>query len=975
MTQAYKAGGAHMRNQSIEDVIPSAIQWNNDDTHCKYQLNLETIDGKLTNARRYYCDNSTAISLGKSADVYQGSSTILDNPTDENFVDTQDIVILHNLQTNTQDKILVYGAVHETPEVYTITEAQSTDNANTFETEVIANFITHVASVGAFSWTPDASFNSTCTISWDFVDTYDLDLIGVGRVGYMTQSNFDTRLKNACAQIEALRLELANITYANTNYYWGNTIEGVGTSYCTLDGAVYCSAQTTYKYLGEDTNLNAALLTCRKLYAWARWLSAVTSTANRHTDKMYSGISTQVTNLYNLSGNLFDASGYTAVATHCQGAQLLPTATYTAKTSSTSTVKNICQLKLYRDTHTFVYTAQEPTDITAVQAVNYGYNMLKDNPYTFTNTASDYSTYNLDGIIPYKGNTVCTQAKVGEELVYKLVYRYPSTKATEHITARWYVQDINGVDANKTELTTPEVVNATDITPGNEVSITTSQIPYKQFVLTCELYKKTDFTTQYNTYKTTEVYDKLAPLGTITLAFYNLTADTTEKLLKEGVTYDLTTATGMCGWLDRLCVWGVNGAENCIFISECDDPTWFPYPNNVDILDAPIIKAIPLDDTMYVFTHNSIYTYTYTSDSGSISLKATKIQSNLNISDLPDSINAMESMLTFISRNELYMIVPAGVNSARYGSMILAPVSTPVTQLFQGDKAFATARAAYLGSGITDVSDSDLNVTTDYFVDGNEFVINMQSSQALPNSTKYLTVQYRYSTKLRSWVVQAYTDCPLGTLIRPIAQLNTSNLYFLSCPHITSASTHYVAKQLTLVKSQEAPENTTWFRPTTDTGMVTLDTPVYYLDRGQLDPAVGFKKKFRQFTYDINELEHGQALRVSNAAVIDNNYAHLSHYTLPADFADQIDIEAGDTANIQYVPQDEYELDGLDEDFNNLWLKSEQDLSYLYCKNKVVRVNGLGKGTKLEPIIRIETDSQFDLANLTLIWRQMSGKR
>ena len=146
-------------------------------------------------------------------------------------------------------------------------------------------------------------------------------------------------------------------------------------------------------------------------------------------------------------------------------------------------------------------------------------------------------------------------------------------------------------------------------------------------------------------------------------------------------TYSLDKAQGMTYWNNRIILWDTPEDNTVLFTSEVNNPSWFPYPIGVDNFEDKIIKAVPLLDTLLVFTKSKIYTLNV----GPSGLGYTRsiIQSNLSIKEEDtDLIIPYKNMVFFKSGNYYYMIVPNTNTISNTGSLKIAPISNPIKELF-----------------------------------------------------------------------------------------------------------------------------------------------------------------------------------------------------------------------------------------------------------------------------------------------------
>lgn len=298
----------------------------------------------------------------------------------------------------------------------------------------------------------------------------------------------------------------------------------------------------------------------------------------------------------------------------------------------------------------------------ASEAVNYGYNMLLSAPYTFSDQTGA-SVFEMEGILPYDSRFTGSNTPVllmtpkrNSRIWFRCYYNIPSS-GTYDIVWSWKEVSADewtefGRQTGIIDITTP--LQASLIAPTTEV------------LVRCEAYK-------YESGTVSEVVDKAMTVGFDFSLEDNQTISNVEQK-----NYDLTTATGMYSWKNRLVLWGVPEDPTILWVSDLNEPTYFPYPNNITVFDEPIISVIELMDNLIVFTKSKVYQVT-TEDG--VSWSTSVVQSNLFINDWDKHlIQSVRNMLYFKSGNYYYMIVPKRESDT--GELILAPITTPITDFF-----------------------------------------------------------------------------------------------------------------------------------------------------------------------------------------------------------------------------------------------------------------------------------------------------
>lgn len=483
----------------------------------------------------------------------------------------------------------------------------------------------------------------------------------------------------------------------------------------------------------------------------------------------------------------------------------------------------------------------EVKDVLPAQAINYGYNMLKKEPYTFKNVELTSGTVTLLGVLPYDADTdkMLLTAKLGTSIKFRLTYKYPKAdrdNTKEKYYTSWEIYDLDNASSASTVI--QDMSASPLVIPGDEITLVHTPA-VKSFGLVVKLYKLTDIsddgsitTTEQLKTKLESMTDKyIAPTQIITLASYYLTNDEANVKANnlELVKYDIAQAQGMCSWRNKLVVWGVKGAEHILFTSDISNPGYFPYPNGVEVFDNVIIKAVPYLDKLLVFTADALYMLTL--DTSGLTYAVNKVQDRLAIAHA-DSANIVPvlNMVHFKSGNYYYMIVPK-IQSLT-GELQLAPISRPIEQLLDNFK-----------ENISDVFNTVYNLTYDtvtllnaytYVADNNLCNVYKVACKKGAETISIINVVLRYDTNIRAWTIWTYG-----------AGACSDHLYEITA----TGDVKYVSvKDNALVVLKE--DNNTCV----DTFYTDINNN-QYLDTGFRRHAEQLKKRFREVQFAVNSLQ------------------------------------------------------------------------------------------------------------------------
>lgn len=493
-----------------------------------------------------------------------------------------------------------------------------------------------------------------------------------------------------------------------------------------------------------------------------------------------------------------------------------------------------------------------PLQVTPYQAVNYGYNMLLTSPYEFTNEINPAGILDLQGLLPYdEANKLKFNAQVGEDINFKLIYRYPNTAPTYKV--QWEVQEL-GVLSGVQVL--QEVADSPVYTGGDDIEYTLRP-PYKQFSVIVKVYASGDLT---------------KPIKVLQLASYYLTNDSEETNKNiDPVNYELSKATGMSKFMNRTVLWGVNGAKNTLFMSDINDPSYFPFPHAAEPVGEDIVHCVPLLENLLVFTETRLISYTPDYITGGFTRKTIQENLNMNYYDR-NTIKVVRNMVYFKSNNYYYMVVPN--NIAGPGELQLAPISKPIELLLD-----------YFDESIESILNEVYNVDFTLSTEGIEWDLelidfyNYLDNSQMKNVYKYRlqfgeTIHYievilAYDTLLRNWSMLIWETNTHRLL--PYRQMVTESTVYANLYKATGGNMH-----IQLIKRNEREANDTF---KLDGEVVRFIKNYQLLDTGSRAHNEDYKKRFRELQFMINNLTGDDLEFYPNFIIDDDNRKPLFTYT------------------------------------------------------------------------------------------------
>lgn len=286
-----------------------------------------------------------------------------------------------------------------------------------------------------------------------------------------------------------------------------------------------------------------------------------------------------------------------------------------------------------------------PKELTPKEAVMWGYNMLSTTPYNFSNTNAA-GTIQLLGTLPYDASGQLIMSPVVNQTVHLECFYAAPSPSTHRFVWEWKEPGASGwLKLKEATLDTGAKTKATCV----------FSAPTTSAMIRVSAYQGT----------ATDP-DQVLTIGlNFNKGSYGSTANITPK------NYSLHTCIGMTYWHNQLVVYGPKEDRTMLFVSEVNDPGYFPFPAKADHFDEPIIHAMPLLDNLLVFTTTALHILTLNADG--LSWGKQTLQKNLDIKEWDlHLIRTVKNMVFFKSGNFYYMVVPSSKGD---GSLTIAPIT------------------------------------------------------------------------------------------------------------------------------------------------------------------------------------------------------------------------------------------------------------------------------------------------------------
>jgi hypothetical protein len=510
-------------------------------------------------------------------------------------------------------------------------------------------------------------------------------------------------------------------------------------------------------------------------------------------------------------------------------------------------------------TYAFASAAIEPKACTVTEAVSDGYNMLLKQPYAFEQKYYEDSkekpskSITIQGVQPYT-DAECTQLELTPKANQKIYFKIICDELPCHQTGSYEYLPYGcysiTVEHSSNNGNTWHSVYSKKIVSDSDS---------KEFVKNLAkalTYTVTNIPTQNLLIKATLIIsDQDKETNVYYTSTYVTSFNFSEKKDIEAINYDLQNYTlehaeGMTYWKDRLILWGVPEDKSMLFVSETRNPSYFPYPNNVNLFDEPIVNVVPLLDNLVVFTTSKVYIMTI--DSDYIHLTQKCIQNNLRIA--PYDVHLMQvvkNMIFFKSGNYYYMIVPKA--NSLTGELTIAPISKNIEYLLDNfkEELYKILNIVY---NYNSKRCADLVFTHYYNYLDYEDVTNVYVFQT-PDK-RFLNFCLLYNTIQRTWRIYVYET---ANIMQPITHDATK-------------------KSIYGVLNGAMYETYTFNFEQTSDAMGTVFKNYQLYDTGYRDQEYNIKKRYRELQFIIYNRSL-KTLKFGTGFFIDGN-ARNSMYSL-----------------------------------------------------------------------------------------------
>ena len=477
-----------------------------------------------------------------------------------------------------------------------------------------------------------------------------------------------------------------------------------------------------------------------------------------------------------------------------------------------------------------------PKVLTAKEAVTYGYNMLLANPYQFANTAGGV-VLEFTGLLPYVNDELCMTPVQNQDIHFVATGTIPPNKQYKFV-AEWAAMNNTSWNTIKewTVNTGTDIANleiAFDFAP-----------PIEEAIIRISAYPVTENVVA-------DISDSVLAVGfRFQKTIYNNTINSDKKQ------YSIHKASGICYWKNRIVAWGVPEDDTILFMSDVNDPTYFPYPNNIETFTSSIQYCTPFGDNLLVFTADSLYIIALADDGASWTCKC--LQRNLCIAAWDvHLVQTVKTTLFFKSGNYYYMVVPK--SSSLTGELTIADVSKPMRGFFDNFKA--SVLEVLNNTYMPEIEYTDFNIAHDYNYLSKDSVHNVYMlvvPDVHETHDTYVNLDVIYDTVNRTWRIYTYGS---SAKLVPHNTSYTQDTMFVSKFQFGPANIRKGIQHLTWSSEREDTyfQNNDSRLTATDEYIVVSENQKQsvignrqLIDTGYREHASNFKKRYRELQFTIN---------------------------------------------------------------------------------------------------------------------------
>lgn len=590
-------------------------------------------------------------------------------------------------------------------------------------------------------------------------------------------------------------------------------------------------------------------------------------------------------------------------------------------------------------------TVITPKVVTPTEAATYGYNMLAPEPYNFVDTAITGQAQLL-GLMPHENvdgacGNILLNPQMNTDICFRVYYKAPVGTEYEVIwEARDAVEDAY-------EIIDTQHITITEAEGSLNKIFVKTKVPTETYMVRVSFFKKEG-----------AAYSSITEAAMVSGFNFDPKEKTSLANLKLE-NYNLSTCEGMSFWNNKLILYGCTKDPTVLFVSYTNDPGYFPYPNNVDTFDEPIVHVLPFLDDLLVFTSSQVWRLTM--DPTGMGWNKQLIQNHLRINAFDTGfIQVVKNMVFFKSGNYFYMIVPKAKSLT--GELTLAPISRPLMSFFDDFKRNIqnTLEELYLLPSGTSFIIQNVYNYLDYDDVHNVYVFTS------PITTNYINVDVIYNTVGRYWRLHCYESTnPLNPALADATR--PGNLVSVNNLNTTTTSLKlYKRDSLTIVDE------------TVSLG-VTKFKNWQMIDTGYHDYLLNRNKRFREVQVRINNIS-GAPINFGLEFLIDGRTRRDMFEYVPSYVEDIVEVtNNGNTTSRTFntlilnrvLKKDLHNIIS-DETRLGTWTLDRSHFPEIHLTKVRIPVSGKGYAPRFKLIA--QDDQKYEILGYAWVYRMMNSR-
>lgn len=446
--------------------------------------------------------------------------------------------------------------------------------------------------------------------------------------------------------------------------------------------------------------------------------------------------------------------------------------------------------------------------------------------------------------------------------------------------------------------------------------------------------------------------------------------------------FDLSSCKGMISWMGCVGVYGVDDAPDTIFFSDVEDPSYFPFPNNILAFDNEILAVHNYLDHLIVVTVDSVWLVTA---GATIQTSVQKrILANLHIPEI-DAVNlvVLKDQIFFKTDTQFYVLKPNQYTSdaTDLKNYVNSTVIANFTKNFQEEtvkllnKVYPHVWQDLTKQAKRQVRFKDFNVYDTRSIVRDEEVHYIYTIKPILDWDEFeysdlINLHLVYNTLSRSWRLYFVAIGDDQVNYAPVLYRNKqSGAYYEFFPHANEDGTSE------LVVTKQTYEQVTDNIETDGWSLTTRYNNFPYIDTGTISLDDTFTKRFRECQISLMNMEKTMIKFYADFILDGQERVHATRYETQhiTDINDpdygKIFVTPIECENVSLVGMTTLANNTTEADFWALDLSKFPDLNVT-----TVRFQLQGRGRRGALQLLNTSLQRYELSDINWVYRNMSAR-